>query len=94
MNVVGRGVLENFKQRHADARGPLSAWLAEAEVADWRGPDEVKARYPSASIISAGRIVFNIKGNKYRLDVRIAYQTRVVKVVRVGTHAEYDDWDF
>ena len=94
MDVVGRGVLEDFKRRHADARGPLDAWLSEAEEAEWRGPEDVKARYPSASIISGTRWIFNIKGNSYRLDVKIAYQTQVVKVVRVGTHAEYDNWEF
>lgn len=94
MNVVGRGTLEDFKKRHADARGPLDSWLSEAEAADWHTPEDIKARYPSASIISGGRVVFNIKGNSYRLDVKVAYQTRVVLVVRVGTHAEYDNWEF
>jgi mRNA interferase HigB len=94
VDVVGRDTLEDFKRRHADIRGALDAWLAEAEAAEWRGPEDVKARYRSASIISGGRVVFNIRGNHYRLDVKIAYQTQVLKIVRIGTHAEYDDWEF
>ena len=93
VNVVGRGMLEDFKRRHADARGPLDSWLSEAEAAEWRSPEDIKARYPSASIIAGGRVVFNIKGNSYRLDVKIAYQTQVLIVVRIGTHAEYDNWE-
>jgi mRNA interferase HigB len=94
VKVVGRGLLEAFKKSHADSRGPLDSWLSEAEAADWQDAEAVKARYPSASLITGSRIVFNIKGNSYRLDVKIAYKTRVVAILRIGTHAEYDKWEF
>lgn len=44
--------------------------------------------------LANNRVVFNIKGNKYRLDTRVAYRTSVVVVKRIGTHAEYDRWTF
>jgi len=94
VNVVGRGLLEAFKKSHADARGALDSWLAEAEATEWQGPEDVKARYRSASLIAGGRVVFNIKGNSYRLDTKIAYKTQVVTILRMGTHAEYDKWEF
>lgn len=75
-------------------RGQLRAWAAEVEDADWQNTMDIKNRYPSASIIAGGRVVFNLKGNKYRLDARINFPTRIVLVVRVGTHAEYDRWTF
>lgn len=93
MDVVGKGVLDEFKRRHADARGQVDSWLVEAEEADWDTPQAVKNRYPSASILSENRVVFNLKGNSYRLLVRVAYKLRKVVVLRVGTHAEYDRWD-
>jgi mRNA interferase HigB len=92
VDVVGRGLLEEFSQKHADARGPLQAWLLEVEKAVWNGPADIKARYPSASLLATSRVIFNIGGNKYRLEVKVAHQTKKVLVTRVGTHAEYDKW--
>ncbi len=94
MRVVGRQLLEDFKRQHADARGSVDAWLAEAKEATWETPHHVKERYASASILRNGVVVFNIRGNRYRLAVRIAYQTQIVKVLAVGTHKEYDSWTF
>lgn len=87
-------MLDEFKRHHADVRGPLDSWLSEAEAAEWSGPDDVKARYPSASLITGSRVMFNIKGNSFRLDTKIAYRTQIVTVIRVGTHAQYDKWKF
>lgn len=94
MKLRGRGLLLAFEEKHADVRGPLRAWAAEIEDAEWQTTMDIKNRYPSASIIDGGRVVFNLKGNKYRLDTRINFPTRIVLVVRVGTHAEYDRWTF
>jgi mRNA interferase HigB len=79
---------------HAEVASVVDAWLAEAKAATWRTPADVKARYASASILANNRVVFNLKGNKYRLDTKIAYQTGVVVVKRIGTHAEYTRWTF
>jgi mRNA interferase HigB len=94
MTLVGKKILADFALKHADARAAIRAWTAEVENAAWQDSAEVKARYPSASLIGAGRVVFNIKGNHYRLDVSIDYTTQVVLVRSIGTHAEYDSWTF
>lgn len=92
MRLVGREKLQEFQRRHADVRPWISAWLVEVEAAGWRSPQELKERYPSASIINDQVVVFNVKGNSYRMEVRISYQAQVVSVGRWGTHAEYDKW--
>jgi len=94
MTVAGKKILLEFAAKHADVRSAIAAWVAEVEEANWTGPQDVKARYPTASFIGDKRVVFNIKGNHYRLDVQISYSTKVVLVKRVGTHAEYDTWKF
>lgn len=82
-----------WEARHADAREPLFAWYRHALRADWRAPAEVKRDFGAASVLRAGRVVFNIGGNKYRLVVWINYPYRVVYVRFIGTHAEYDEID-
>lgn len=71
----------------------MKAWYHEAEQAAWKSPNEIKRDYPSASILEDNRIVFNIKGNKYRLIVRINYKYGLVWIRFIGTHAEYDKID-
>ena len=93
VRVVGRGRIEDFCAKHADACADALSWLSEAEAASWRTPHDIKARYPSASFVE-GHVIFNLRGNRYRLDVRVSYATQVVSVVRAGTHAEYDRWSF
>lgn len=93
MRVIAKKSLRNFWERCFDAEEPLLAWYREAEDADWDSPAAVKARFGNASILSNNRVVFNIKGNSYRLVVRINYPYRVVYIRFVGTHAEYDAID-
>ena len=90
MRVIAKGTLREFWERHVDAEEPLLAWFREAEKADWDSPAQVKERYRSASFIGKDRVVFNVKGNTYRLVVRINYVQRIVFIRFVGTHAEYD----
>lgn len=90
MRVLAKKRLREFWERHLAARGPLVAWFREVEREDWGTPAAVKARYPNASILGGDRVVFNVKGNTYRLVVKIKYAYRVVYVRFVGTHAEYD----
>lgn len=89
MRVVGRGRLEAFWQRHADARRWIENWLAEVEAASWTSPIEIKRRYSSVSFLAGNTAIFNVKGNDYRLEVTVAYRTAVVVVNWIGTHAEY-----
>ncbi|MFN6944500.1 MAG: type II toxin-antitoxin system HigB family toxin [Cytophagaceae bacterium] len=71
----------------------MKSWYHEAESANWKSPNDIKMDYPSASILADNRMVFNIKGNKYRLIVRINYDYGVTWIRFVGTHAEYDKID-
>lgn len=94
MKVVGRRRLYDFCHSHEDARAAVLSWLAEVQDATWRTPHDLKARYPSASFVGKNRVVFNVRGNRYRLDVKVSFQLQEVLVVRIGTHEEYDDWTF
>jgi mRNA interferase HigB len=98
MRVTGRDKLTLFMKKHPRARGPLAAWLREVERVQWRNWADIKASFPTADLIrsrGAGhRVVFNIKGNDYRLEVLIFFNYRTVVVHRVGTHAQYNKWKF
>ena len=72
---------------------PLKAWYEEATLASWTQPADIKAQYRSASVLKNRRMVFNIKGNDYRLIVAIAYKLQIVYVKFIGTHEEYDAVD-
>ena len=71
----------------------MRAWFAEAKAAKWTSPQDVKKQYANASVIANNRVVFNIKGNDYRLIVAIAYKAQYIYVKFIGTHAEYDKVD-
>ena len=90
MRIISRRSLREFWLAHANAEQPLRAWFAEASRADWKSPADVKTAYPSASILPGNRMVFNIKGNDYRLVTKVNYAYGVVYIRFVGTHAEYD----
>ena len=93
MRVIGVEVLDAFCCRHADVDQQVRAWVAEAKQAQWRKPMDIKGRYPCASFLKGGRVVFNLKGNKYRLLARVGYKSQIVRVLEIGTHAEYDTWN-
>lgn len=92
MNILDWSKVEEFCRRHADARGPFDAWKCEVEDAKWRTFNELKEKYHYASILGNKRIVFNIKGKKYRLQVRVNLKFGIIRIERVGTHAEYSKW--
>ena len=89
MLLAGREVLERFTSVHADARAWIENWIALAETTRWRSPQDIKARYASVSFLADRVVVFNVRGNRYRLEVQVAYNTGVVVVKWAGTHAEY-----
>jgi mRNA interferase HigB len=93
MRIVAKKNILSFIERHAQARQSLLAWHAEASQANWKTPQDIKDQYASASFIGKNRVVFNIKGNDFRLIVAIAYRIGVIYVKFVGTHAEYDKID-
>jgi mRNA interferase HigB len=79
---------------HADLRPQLDAWVFEVKEAMWKTSADVKSRFPTASFLKDNIVVFNLKGNKYRLDIKIDYGNQVLLVRRIGTHAEYSKWEF
>ena len=90
MRIIAKKALREFWELNPDSEEPLLAWYREAQKEDWDTPAKVKEKYRSASVIGDSRVVFNIKGNHYRLVVKINYPYRVVYIRSVGTHAEYD----
>ena len=90
MRIIAVKTLREFWESHADAEQPLKSWYQEATDTRWLEPNDIKQRYPSADILPGNRVVFNIKGNTYRLIVKIHYNTGIVYIRFAGTHAEYD----
>ena len=99
MIVIGTAVVERYFGDHAGHRGiraarsQYDAWRDIAIRAEWRNPEDVKASYPKASILKAGRVVFNIKGNDFRLVTAVQYRAGVIAIRFFGTHSEYDKID-
>ncbi|MBD1397526.1 type II toxin-antitoxin system HigB family toxin [Pontibacter sp. JH31] len=93
MRVIAKRTLRDFWEKHADSEQQLKAWYNEAEQANWTSPNDIKKDYPSASLLEDNRMVFNIKGNNYRLIVKINYKYGIVWIRFIGTHAEYDKVD-
>lgn len=91
--MIAVSTLRSFWKKHPDAEQPMKAWVEEAVNASWTQPSDIKAQYRSASILKIRRVVFNIKGNDFRLIVAIAYKMQIVYVKFVGTHQEYDAVD-
>lgn len=90
MKIVSVKILREFWMHHPDAEQHLKAWVDEVKQANWTQPADIKAKYRSASILKNRRVVFNIKGNDYRLIVSVAYRFGAVYIKFIGTHAEYD----
>ena len=93
MRVIAKSTLRKFWIKHKDCEQALKSWYKEAEDAMWKGPKEIKKDYPAASFLSDNRVIFNIKGNKYRLIVKINYSYSILWIRFIGTHGEYDRID-
>jgi mRNA interferase HigB len=93
MRVFARRALADFWKLHAESEQSLKAWFSEAENSAWKSPSDIKRSYPTASFIAGNRVVFNIKGNHFRLIVKINYDYGQVFIRFIGTHAQYDRID-
>lgn len=93
MHIVAVRYLRAFWEKNPDSEQPLKSWVDEAKKASWSQPAQIKEQYRSASILKNKRVVFNIKGNDYRLVVSVAYHYQAVYVKFIGTHKEYDAID-
>jgi len=93
MRIIARRTLREFWERHPDTEQALRAWYLDAQGAVWKSPADIKRMYANASILGQNRVVFNIKGNRYRLVVAINYAYQISYIRFVGTHEEYDRID-
>ncbi len=90
MNVISKRTLVQFYEKHPTAKIPLEVWHADVRKSEWENPEQIKQTYASASFLEDNRVVFNIKGNDYRLIVHIDYKRKIVRIKFIGTHSEYD----
>lgn len=90
MRVIALKALRDFREKHPQAEVPLRAWHAIVSRADWRSPADVKGAYRAASFLGGNRVVFNIKGNEFRLVVAVHYNRGLIFIRFVGTHQQYD----
>ncbi len=92
MRIVSKRTLREFwgQPIYSNSQGQLEAWHNEVIKADWSTPQELKAQFGNASILQNSRAVFNIKGNEYRLIVKVNYPYKIVYIRFVGTHEMYD----
>ena len=89
MTLVGKNILSNFIGKHKDASAWITNWISDVENAKWEGTQDIKLRYSSASFLADRVVIFNVKGNSYRLEIQVSYKSKKVIVKWAGTHAEY-----
>jgi len=93
---AGTDIVETYFKSRAGHRGiktaraQYDAWLAIAETAAWRTPDEVRKAHPKASILKGSRVVFDIKANDFRLIALVQYVDGILMIRFFGSHEEYD----
>lgn len=93
MRIISRRILREFWTKHPDAALPLQTWFHDVEHAVWQTPNDIKRAYQNASFVGSNRVVFNIKGNHYRLVVVVVYHHGLMFIRFVGTHEAYDRID-
>ena len=93
LRIIAKKILREFWEKHTDCQQQLTSWFQEVSNAQWKNPKHIKKEYPSASFLPDNRVVFNIKGNNYRLIVKINYDYQMIWIRFIGTHAAYDKID-
>ncbi|MBX2982346.1 MAG: type II toxin-antitoxin system HigB family toxin [Flavobacteriales bacterium] len=98
MRIIAKGTIERYGREHADALEPLRSWYSIAKNSQWSTPEDIKRLFASASFLAGNRVVFNIKGNSYRLVVKVTYKRPAMKhgivyIIRILTHAAYNKVD-
>lgn len=93
MRIISRRTLKEFWEKHSDVEGALKTWYARVKRAKWETPSDVKVEYRNASFIENNRVIFNIKGNSYRLVTAIHYQSGIVYIRFIRTHKVYNKID-
>jgi len=90
MRVIARKTLVEYGKKYPEAKGQLDVWYRLVNNEDWNNFNDVKRFSNSADLIENNRVIFNIKGNHYRLEVKIAFKIQEIYVIWFGTHKEYD----
>jgi len=90
MNIISKRTIVQFYEKYPNSRTALEVWYADAKKAIWKSPNDIKDIYATASFVADNRIVFNIKGNDYRLVVHVDYPRKIVRVKFIGTHSQYN----
>jgi len=93
MRVIAVRTLKDYWEMFPQAKQALLSWYEEANAASWNNPNELKAQYRNASVLTDKRVVFNIHGNSFRLIADIEYRLKIVFVIWFGTHKQYDKID-
>lgn len=94
MNIYNRSSVIEFYKKHGDAKTPLEVWFEEVGLKKWKSPNQLKQNYGgNVSILKNGRVVFDVKGNDYRIVAAINYENGWVFIKFIGTHSEYDRID-
>ncbi|MBK9928455.1 MAG: type II toxin-antitoxin system HigB family toxin [Saprospiraceae bacterium] len=93
MRIISKGSLRTFWKKHPDSEYALLDWHEIAKNCKWTNPNDLKSWFGNASIIGNYRVVFNIKGNTYRLVTEIDYAFQIIFIIWIGTHKEYDKID-
>jgi len=91
--IFSKGTLRDYWEKHSDSEQYLKTWFDTAMSSVWKAPNDVKRTYATASILKDNRVVFNIKGNSYRLVVKFNFEKQWAFIRFIGTHAEYDRID-
>lgn len=91
--IVAKKTLREFWEKHPDSEQPLKAWYEVASESIWEHPNDIKNSFNNVSILKNNRVVFNIKGNTYRLIVKFNYNRQWAFIRFIGTHSEYDKID-
>jgi mRNA interferase HigB len=94
MNIYNKSSIIDFYKKHADAKVPLEVWYEEVELKKWKSPNQLKKDYGgSVSVLKNSRVVFDIKGNDYRIVAAINYEHAWLFIKFIGTHGQYDKID-
>jgi mRNA interferase HigB len=89
MRIIGLNKLYDFSSKHTGCRKWISNWIFDVQKNLWQTSHDIRNRYNTASFLADNVVIFNVKGNEYRLEVQVAYKVRTVAVIWIGTHAEY-----
>jgi HTH-type transcriptional regulator/antitoxin HigA len=93
LRIISKKILREFWEKHSNCEQQLKSWYQEISKGNWENPNDIKKEYPTVSFLNNNRLVFNIKGNSYRLIIKINYEYQIIWIRFIGTHTEYDKID-